>query len=621
MLGLNGTSADRVVLERMTASMRHRGPDGEGIYAAGPVGLGFRRLSILDLSHAADQPMVSDDGQYILVFNGEIYNYIELRRELEALGHRFKSTGDTEVLLQSYRQWGRDCLERFNGMWAFVLYDRRRGILFGSRDRFGVKPLYFYRSSDCVLLASEIKAFLNSGICRTGPNWKVVSAYLLEHRLDEDSESFYEGIRQIAPGTAFEMDLQGELKTWRYWSLPEASDEKVPQPARQFAELFEDAVRLRMRSDVPVGVCLSGGLDSTAIICAMARQWNGSEQPLHAFSYYAKEFDESAYIADTIELTRARLNRLDSDPLQAWQALDRVLSFHDEPVHAMSAVIGFELMSLAACKRVKVVLNGQGADEVIGGYSSYFEDYWYTLLSSGQLREAWSEIGTYASFHGGSDVRLFLGALRHLARVTLRRADAYRRLARWKNLRAVRRDPWFATEFSVHAEVDGFQRTDWSLDATLRQSVERGPLPLYLRLEDRNSMAHSVEARLPFLDYRLVSLVFRSPLQWKMRGPWNKYLLREAMRQRIPESVRTRVEKLGFPVPQGKWISGAWYDLVQELLASRGMRERGIYNLPAIRKDLDLHRQGKKNVSGKLFSVVQFELWSRQQKLLEPRMN
>jgi asparagine synthase (glutamine-hydrolysing) len=351
----------------------------------------------------------------------------------------------------------------------------------------------------------------------------------------------------------------------------------------------------------------------------MARQWGGSEQPLHAFSYYAKEFDESGYIADTIELTRAHLNRLDSDPLQAWQALDRVLSFHDEPVHAMAPVIGFELMRLAASKGVKVVLNGQGADEVIGGYSSYFEDYWYTLLSSGKLREAWSEIATYTSVHGGSDKKLFIGALRHLAQVTLGRAHAYRRLARWKNLRATRRDPWFASELSEHVDAGSVPRTDCTLDATLRQSVERGPLPLYLRLEDRNSMAHSVEVRVPFLDYRLVSLVFRSSMRWKMRGPWNKYLLREAMRQRIPESVRTRVEKLGFPVPQGKWISGAWYELIQSLLDSQGMRERGIYNLPAIRRDLDLHRQGKKNVSGRLFAVVQFELWSRRQKVFLER--
>jgi asparagine synthase (glutamine-hydrolysing) len=283
----------------------------------------------------------------------------------------------------------------------------------------------------------------------------------------------------------------------------------------------------------------------------------------------------------------------------------------------MAAVIGFELMGLAAAKGVKVILNGQGADEVIGGYSSYFGDYWYTLLKRGELREVWSEIGKFASVHGGSDAKLFLGVVRHFVKVTLRQLDTYRRLARWKNQRNARRHPWFTVELSGYADVNGSETTDWTLDAILRQSVERAPLPLYLRLEDRNSMAHSVEARLPFLDYRLVSLVFKSDLQWKLRGPWNKYLLREAMRQRIPESVRTRVDKMGFPVPQGKWISGAWYNLVQELLSSQDMRERGIYNLVEIRRDLDLHRQGKMDVTGKLFSLVQLELWSRQRKSLE----
>lgn len=285
MLRHDGTPVDRAVVERMTASMWHRRPDAAGIYATGAVGLGFRRLSILDLSHAADQPMISDDGQLTLIFNGEIFNYVELRRELEALGHRFRSSGDTEVLLCSYRQCGPACLERLNGMWAFLIYDARRSILFGARDRFGVKPLYIHRSTDRVLLASEIKALLSSGVCATGPNWSEISAYLLRSRLDEGTESFYKHIEQIPAGTAFELDHAGKLNAWRYWSLPEAAPQNVKDPASEFAELFEDSVRLRMRSDVPVGVCLSGGLDSTAIICAMARQWNGSLQPLHAFVY------------------------------------------------------------------------------------------------------------------------------------------------------------------------------------------------------------------------------------------------------------------------------------------------------------------------------------------------
>jgi asparagine synthase (glutamine-hydrolysing) len=617
MLGLGKRRADKAVLERMTASLWHRGPDGEGMYIAGPVGLGFRRLSILDLSHAADQPMATEDGQLVLVFNGEIYNYVELRQELEALGHRFRSTGDTEVLLHAYQEWGRDCLERFNGMWAFVVYDRQRGLLFGSRDRFGVKPLYVYRDKNAVLLASEIKALLHSGLCSAGPNWRVIAEYLLQHRLDESTETFFEGIEHIPPGTAFEIDLKGGMKTWRYWCLPEAAAQEVENPTEKFAELFEDSVRLRMRSDVPVGVCLSGGLDSSAIICAMARlRGSDTGQPLHAFSYHAPEFDESRYIADTISMTQAHLNRLDSDPVRAWSALDKVLSFQDEPVHAMAAVAGFELMALAASNGVKVVLNGQGADEVIGGYSSYFRDYWYTLLNNGNLRGAWTEIGAFTSSHGGSRTQLFSSVFRHFAKVALSRTDSYQRLTRWRKRRGAHSHAWFANDLSRQLDLGNHQTGDWSLDATLKSSVERAPLPLYLRLEDRNSMAHSVEARTPFLDYRLVSLVFKSGIQWKIRGPWNKYLLREAMRQRIPESVRTRIDKWGFPVPQGKWISGAWFQLLQEFLDSRDMRERGIYNLPEIRRDLDLHRQGKIDVTGKLFSVVQLELWSRRLKSL-----
>ena len=615
MLALGGRGADKAALERMTASLRHRGPDGDGRYIAGPVGLGFRRLSILDLSHAADQPMATQDGQLVLVFNGEIYNYIELRQELEGLGHRFRSTGDTEVLLHAYQQWGQDCLQRFNGMWAFVVYDRRRGVLFGSRDRFGVKPLYIYRDGNAVLLASEIKAVLHSGLSSAKPNWRVIAAYLLQHRLDESSESFFEGIEQIPAGTAFEIDLNGGMKTWRYWSLPQAEANQADNPAENFAGLFEDSVRLRMRSDVPVGVCLSGGLDSTAVICAMARlRGSNTGQPLHAFSYHSPEFDESSYIAETIGMTHAQLNRIHSDPARAWGALDKILSFHDEPVHAMAAVAGFELMGLAASNGVKVVLNGQGADEVIGGYSSYFRDYWYTLLNNGDLRGAWAEIGAFTSAHGGSQAGLFSSVFRHFAKVALSGTSSYQRLARWRQRRPQEHHAWFADDLCRQLDPAGAETRDWSLDASLKSSVERAPLPLYLRLEDRNSMAHSVEARVPFLDYRLVSLVFKSGIQWKIRGPWNKYLLREAMRQRIPESVRTRIDKWGFPIPQGKWISGAWFQLLQEFLESRDMRERGIYNLPEIRRDLDLHRQGKIDITGKLFSVVQLELWSRRLK-------
>jgi asparagine synthase (glutamine-hydrolysing) len=311
MCGITGRPAEPAVLDRMMQSLVHRGPDDGGRYLDGPVGLGFRRLAILDLSPAGHQPMISDDGHFVLVFNGEIYNYLELRGELVKLGYVFRSTGDSEVLLNAYRHWGADCLAKLNGMWSFIVYDRVRLRLFGSRDRFGVKPLFVYRDPDYVFFASEIKAIRASGIYRGGLNLRVASRFLLEGHLDDGHESFYEGIESTPAGSAFELDLQGAWKVWKYWDLEQAERLDVHDPAREFAELLEDSVRLRMRSDVPVGVCLSGGLDSTAIICAASRQRAGSRQssssPLQAFSYMAKEFDESRYITDTLAMTGAEL--------------------------------------------------------------------------------------------------------------------------------------------------------------------------------------------------------------------------------------------------------------------------------------------------------------------------
>src|SRR6266581_4433940 len=275
MLGLAGRKADAAALTRMAQRIAHRGPDDSGLYLERQVGFGLPRLSILDLSPTGHQPMCSEDGQLVIVFNGEIYNYIELRDELRAAGYCFRSTSDTEVLLAAYRHWGPECLTRLNGMWAFVIHDRRRGVLLGARDRFGVKPLFVHRAKDCWLLASEVKAILDSGLYARDTNWQVAADFLIHGKLDETPATFYAGIDQVPPGCAFELRLDGTWRQWTYWSLGAIEPEPVPDVEETIAELFEDAVRIRLRSDVPVGVCLSGGLDSTAIICAMARNRPG----------------------------------------------------------------------------------------------------------------------------------------------------------------------------------------------------------------------------------------------------------------------------------------------------------------------------------------------------------
>jgi asparagine synthase (glutamine-hydrolysing) len=610
VVATNGGSPDAGMLKRMTDSLFHRGPDDEGMYLDGAVGLGFRRLAIIDVSLDSHQPMVSDDQGLVIVFNGEIYNYIELREELIGYGHVFRTQGDTEVLLHAYQQWGKDCLSRLNGMWAFLIHDRRKRIVFGARDRFGVKPLYYFKAPQRILFASEIKGILASGMYGSDINihWPTAAIFLLSGELDSSPCSFYEGIQQIPSGSMFELQMDGEMIFQPYWNLLDLETPPTNDPYRTYAELFEDAIKLRMRSDVPVGVCLSGGLDSSSIICEMARL---SSSKVEAFSYMAEEFDESRYIKDTVAQSGAVLNLVDMSRLNLWSALTDVLKFHDEPVHSINVVIGFELMRLAASKGVKVVLNGQGADETAAGYTSYFNEYWASLIRRARLIAACREMSAYAAAHHVPKTRLYKEAGLRAVATTVASWPVYRLAKDMIAPKQAAVSEWFDMGF-VRAYPPVRERlAPQSLSEVLCYAVEHSPLPLYLRVEDRNSMGNSVESRLPFMDYRLVSFLFSMPDEYKLRGEWSKYIQRRALTRKIPESVRMRVDKMGFPVPLKKWMVGEVLESVADALHSRPCRERGIYNWSALSNVIDEHRRGEVDASLWLFYVGQFEVWAQ----------
>jgi asparagine synthase (glutamine-hydrolysing) len=609
-VSFDGQPADRRLLERMAGVIRHRGPDDSGVATYGPLGFAFRRLSILDLSPAGHQPMETPDGRLSVVFNGEIYNYIELRDELRSLGHTFRTGSDTEVLLHAYDQWGTECAARFNGMWAFALYDASARKLLVSRDRFGVKPLYRYRAGDRLLLASEIKAILASGEYRAGPNWRVASKFLHRGHLDEDTETFYDGIDQIEPGTTVEIDLTGKETVRRFWRLPHVTGDVPADPIATFRGLFESSVALRMRSDVPVGVCLSGGIDSNAIISMMAslRAADAPGGRLQAFSYIPDEFSEAEYIEQSVAQTGAELNVLHTTPRDLWDLLPRAMWHYDEPVHSATALIGFKLMELAKSRGVTVVLNGQGADEVNAGYPAYFPRYWLDLFRDGRFGAAFREIAAHSRVHQRSPWPvLWQTTLAWLGTSPLRP----RRTGPEQPGDGVPvwRQRWFDEDLRRSLPPRDTAAITATLEQSLTRSVEINPLPTYLRVEDRNSMAHSVEARVPFLDYRLVTLAFSIPHEWKLRGPWNKYLVREAMRGTIAEGVRTRVDKMGFPTPARSWFAGAWYEPMQDLLSSRRVRENGALHVEKIRADLERHRAGAIDASSSLFHVAEFAAW------------
>ncbi len=612
MISACGQPVDAGVLDRMAGLIRHRGPDGDGRFIDGAVGFAFRRLAILDLASTGNQPMASADGRHVIVFNGAIYNFIELRAELEALGHTFRSTGDTEVLLTAWRQWGAACLPRLNGMWAFLIYDRLERRLFGARDRFGVKPLFWYRDRERVIFCSEIKCIRESGVANVALDWQTIADHLLEDRLDATERTLYTGVLRVPAGTCFEVDASGKIAWSRYWSLPEtvAALPAPRDPEAEWAALFDDAVRLRMRSDVPVGVLLSGGLDSSSIMCSMARQLGSKDarqSGLFALCYMDPEFDESPYINATLQQTGGALERLETGPASLWDALGEHLWHQDEPVHSFSSVVVHQLMQLAQRRGIKVVLNGQGADELLAGYRSYFYDYWLELMRSGRFAAARREMAAFANAHGQPVAGLFPRTFATMIRQVLHAMPGHASISRRRRRSAQDRDGWVSAEVRRHWVPSG-QGAARSLNEALRSSLEQAHLPLYLRTEDRNSMAHGVELRLPFLDYRLVSLAFRLGSEWKIRGEYTKVLLREAMAGRIPEIVRTRVQKFGFPTAADQWFRGALLEPLRDLLASRAVRESGLWNLTQVDRDLERHRRGEANLSGRLFDVAQLSL-------------
>lgn len=609
-----GATVSPRAVEKAARSIIHRGPDDEGFYYDNNVGFGFRRLSIIDLSDQSHQPFEDVDGRYVMVFNGEIYNYLELRDELIANGHTFRTSGDTEVLLTAFKEWGQDCVNRLNGMWAFIIYDKLAKELFGSRDRFGIKPLYSARVGDTRIFASEIKAIFATGMLARETNWQTAASYLLDGRISSavnNNETFFKDIREIPAGHCFSLKRDGRYQSWAFWELPDEVKRPEDAPIDSLRDLLRDSVKLRMRSDVPVGVCLSGGIDSTSIICLMSEALGKDRaQPLNAFSYIDKQFDESTEIQATIDATGASLHKLSGNVDTFLDRLTEVLRVHDEPFHSLNVLISYELYRMASDAGVKVILNGQGADECWAGYPSYFYNYWYTLAASGQFSKLRDEIKAYSSMHHVSPKTAWRKTMTMFLRNQLRRSARYRELSARRGRRQAVSHPWFTGELSSNysSETPDFENLD--IHSDLRRSIQKHSLPLYLRVEDRNSMAHSIETRLPFLDYRLVQLALSSGAQWFLNGGWNKFALREAMDGVIPEVVRKREDKMGFPVSARDWFAGPLHEVVREVVGSSSSRQSGILAVDEILGDLDRHRSGEVDCSDRLLRVLQFQMLS-----------
>ena len=591
----------------MAAALDHRGPDGDGSFADDGVALGFRRLAIIDLSDAGSQPFASDDGTLQLLHNGEIYNYRELRRELEGRGRSFRSQTDTEVIVRAYEEWGDDCVRRFNGMWALALWDGPRQRLFCSRDRFGVKPFYYSWDGGRLAFASELKAFRAVG--ELEPHLPAVRDFLEQGYVDHTDDTFFAGIRKLPPAHSLVVDERG-LHVSRYWELePRDVDGDSADAVR---ELFLDAVRLRLRSDVPVGTCLSGGIDSSAIVCAVdhllrteaenARPVGERQRTFTAF-FEERGFDERPFAEAVVAQTRSQPHWVTFDSRELVDVLPSIVRTQDEPFGSTSIVAQWFVMRAAKEAGLKVMLDGQGADETLAGYHGYFGPFFADLLRSGQLRELGAELRAYRSVHGAG----LATTAEALARPFLPERVRWAARGRARGGSALVHPDLPRTE-TPHANGfdGGYLRRQMQLIL-----MQRG-LPELLHYEDRNSMAHSLEARVPFLDYRLVELLFSLGASDLIHRGRTKDVLRRALADLLPPVVRDRVDKLGFVTPEAAWLRNGLGELAADVFASREFRERGFVDADNAQRSLARHRSGEKTAGFELWRALCVELWARE---------
>lgn len=608
-------------LRLATRWLAHRGPDDEAYYCSPTFAAGFRRLKILDLTNDARQPMADPTGRFVLVFNGEIYNYRELRSELLTRGWVFRTQSDTEVLLTAYQAWGEDCLTRLNGMFAFLIWDTHEQRLFGARDRFGEKPLFYAEHQGRFYFASEIKALFPLLGRIPEPHPGALRRYLENKWTDHAEQTFFRGITTVPPATCFTVGA-GRMSLRPYWRLEATAPEVGEDVISRFRDLFLDAVRFRMRADVPVGTCLSGGLDSGAIVTSIPHVLGeaGIRYSGKTFTATYPEYDESPLVGEVNKVAGTKGFTCVPTP-SGLEALEEMLWYHDEPFHSFAAYASFEVMRLARQEGVVVLLNGQGADETLAGYSKYLTRYLADLLRQGHLRAAWE------AARGGRELtqRSAWHALMKSIGVALRHHDPRRNWGESlaAQIRAGERHGFTKDFLELAVREDAPPRLSPTIPASplktaLLYSIRVHNLPLYLRVEDRNSMAHSLESRLPFLDHRLVEYVFSLPTHWLMHGGSNKYLLREAMRGILPEPVRQRRDKFGFPVPEVRWLYGDFRPHIEDLLSSREFVERGQFDarrlLQEYRHEADAWRHGRKDLwerRSRWFRLVSVELWQR----------
>jgi asparagine synthase (glutamine-hydrolysing) len=610
---------ERASLPRMRDVITHRGPDDSGLRVDAFAGLAHRRLSIVDLA-TGHQPLANEDESIWIVFNGEIYNHADLRRQLEAAGHRYRTRSDTETIVHAYEQWGDDCVDRFRGMFAFAVWDAPRRRLLLARDRLGIKPLYWALSGGRLTFASEIKAVLESGVVSAAPNEDAIPE-LLSTRYLSGSETMFRGVHRLLPGHVLVFEGGGAV-TRQWWDVPTGPPDTGAAMSKrdavdEFRARLEDAVRTRLMADVPLGMFLSGGLDSSAIAALMARM---IDRPLQTFSvaFHDRAFSELGYAREVAAAIGAEAHEIVIDEQDFFAALPRLVWHEDEPIaHPSSVPLYF--VSRLAREHVKVVLTGEGADELLAGYGKYPR-----ALANWRAGTAWNLAPEpFRSFVANTVVPRLPGRVGRYASRSFLAMPRTPEAMFFDNFAAIglRRQanlllPRVADRATAHAAY-GASRACFDTPAGRSTMLDRllyTDLKTYLvellMKQDQMSMAASIESRVPFLDHPLVEFAAGLPSRMKLRGLTTKWILREAVTSILPSSILER-RKMGFPVPFGIWARTTHTGVLRDVLLDRRTRERGITDPKAVSTLIDAHAAGAANGSDALWSLLNLELWYR----------
>ncbi|HLL74672.1 MAG TPA: asparagine synthase (glutamine-hydrolyzing) [Pyrinomonadaceae bacterium] len=618
----SGREADARVVAAMRDVLTHRGPDDEGLYARGRVGLGHRRLSIVDVA-SGHQPMTNEDGTVHIVYNGEVYNHAEHRPRLEAAGHTYRTHCDTETIIHLYEEHGAACVEHLRGMFAFALWDETKRELFVARDRLGVKPLYYVHTADGSLyFASEIKALMEARALRAELNFRALPDYLANHGTSAE-ETLFAGVKRLPPGHWLRWREDGRVEIKKYWDVSYArpagndgrSDEEL---IGEWSDLFRTSVRLRLMADVPLGMFLSGGIDSSAIAAVMSGMVS---EPIKTFSvaFKEREANELTYARMVAEKFKTDHHEVVVSPEEFFAALPRLVWHEDEPLAHPSSVALYFVSRLAA-DHVKVVLTGEGSDEMLAGYERYYKTLYnlalgpvYYKLTGERLRRAVRERIERlpaASRVRHKLVRTPLCLAPDIETLYFDNFAVFTRRMQQSLLTADARER--AGTIDPYADMRRYfdaADADSLLDRMLYADTKTYLHELLMK-QDQMSMAASIESRVPFLDHKLVEFTARLPERLKLRRRWTtKYVLRRAMKGLLPEPILAR-RKMGFPVPVGKWFRNEFRHVVDEYVLSDRAASRGVFDQEFVRTMVARHAAGE-NHSERLWALVNFEMWLR----------